>query len=205
MELENEEKELWGLVLAGGRSRRMGREKADLLYEGRTQLSRIIRLASQICAEVYVSLRKDQAPPAEFVEFDVKPLFDLAPGAGPLAGILTALKMHPDRPWLVLAVDLPFLDLDTIRYLLNNRMPSRRFTAFRNRRDGLPEPLCAIYEPNSLEVLLDYVENRNVLSPREILYKSDAHLLDQPNPYALDNVNTEEEYLEALKRIRMKE
>ena len=205
MDIKIGAKKPWGLVLAGGRSRRMGREKTDLLYEGQTQLSRIIRLAGQVCVEVYVSLREDQEPPAKLGEFGVKPLFDLVPGAGPLAGILTALKTYPDCPWLVLAVDLPFLDLDTVRYLIKNRMPSKRFTAFRNRRDGLPEPLCAIYEPSSLEVLLEYVECRKVLSPRRILNESDAHLLDQPVPYALDNVNTEEEYLEALKRIRLKD
>jgi molybdopterin-guanine dinucleotide biosynthesis protein A len=93
----------------------------------------------------------------------------------------------------VLACDLPFIDDSTLRHLVASRDPARVATAYRSTHDGLPEPLCAIYEPRSRALIDAYVAGGKDC-PRKFLIRSDALLIDQPNPRALDNVNTAEEF-----------
>jgi molybdopterin-guanine dinucleotide biosynthesis protein A len=81
--------------------------------------------------------------------------------------------------------------------LIRARRPQRLATAFRSSHDGLPEPLCAIYEPASRKPLLDHVTSGKHC-PRKFLIQSDVELLDEPNPRALDNVNTPQEHGDAL-------
>lgn len=190
---------LKGLVLAGGRSSRMGRDKAALEYAGRSQLERAFALLDPLVARCFVSVRADQQ--ADPLRARFPQIVDAAPGLeGPAAGILSALRTDPAAAWLVLACDLPFLDAGTLQHLIARRDPTRIATAFRSSHDGLPEPLCAIYEPAALAALEAFVAGgRNC--PRKFLIQSPALLLDQPRAEALDNVNTPTELDEARNRM----
>jgi molybdopterin-guanine dinucleotide biosynthesis protein A len=117
---------------------------------------------------------------------------DRHPGAGPSAGILAAQASEPAAAWVVLACDLPFLDAPTLAALIAGRDPARTATAFRSAHDGLPEPLCAIYEPSAREPLEAAVAAGKTC-PRRFLRQSAVALLDLPCAEALDNVNTPEE------------
>lgn len=182
---------LVGLVLAGGRSRRMGRDKALLRHgDGSTQLARAVRLLERHVQRVYVSTRADQADEPERRRFDQ--ITDRYSDIGPVAGILSALETEPDAHWLVLACDLPNVDDTTVRTLLENRSSQYPFTAYKSTHDGLPEPLCALYAPLARDIIRRFVDD-GVVCPRKILIRSGAHLLDQPEPTALDNVNTPED------------
>ncbi len=174
------------LVLAGGRSRRMGRDKAGLVHAGKPQLTHVIELLTPVVDKVWVSVRKDQ--PADPLRDAYPQIVDGENDAGPVAGILAALETHPDVDWLVVAVDLPNLDRETLEALLD-QASDPRFTAFRSVRDGLPEPLCALYRPAALPVIRRYVDE-GIVCPRKILIRSDAELLEQPKPGALENINT---------------
>jgi len=100
----------------------------------------------------------------------------------------------------VLACDLPYLDARTLDVLIAARDPQRVATAFRSSHDGLPEPLCAIYEPRALEGVRAHVAGgRNC--PRKFLINADTKLLDQPDARALDNVNTVAEYGHAMESL----
>ena len=182
---------LYGLVLAGGRSSRMGKDKAALSYSGKPQLERAGELLGPLVQEVYVSVRADQRDEPLRARFAQIP--DLQPGLGPIAGILAAQARHADAAWLVLACDLPLLNEKSLRHLIGARDPAALATAYRSSHDGLPEPLCALYEPASAAALASYVAaGRNC--PRKFLIESGAHLIDEPDPRALDNVNTPHEY-----------
>jgi len=112
-------------------------------------------------------------------------------GAGPIAGIAAAQAAHPDNAWLVLACDLPFVDDAAISHLIGRR-DGRPVVAYASSHDGLPEPLCAIYEPASRTgVLSALASGRNC--PRKFIAGTSVRLLEQPDPTALDNVNTPEE------------
>ena len=186
---------LYGLVLAGGRSTRMGRDKATLNYGGRAQLERAMALLAPHVIRAYVSVRADQR--AEPLRARFPQIADAQPNLGPIAGLLAAQAQHPEAAWLVLACDLPLLDATTLSHLLQARSPQRVATAFRSSHDGLPEPLCAIYEPHSREPLRAFVAAGRDC-PRRFLLSTDTLLVDGPNPAALDNVNTPEEYRLAM-------
>ena len=182
---------LHGLVLAGGRSSRMGQDKAALEYSGKAQLERAFGLLDKVVTQTFVSVRPDQAQDrlrARFLQ-----IVDTADDvAGPAAGIRAAQLAYPHVAWLVLACDLPFLDMATLQHLIARRDPARLATAFRSSHDGLPEPLCAIYEPAAAAAMADFLATgRNC--PRKLLINSDTLLLDQPTRKALDNVNTPQE------------
>jgi molybdopterin-guanine dinucleotide biosynthesis protein A len=186
---------IYGLVLAGGRSTRMQRDKAALHYHGRTQLEWAMGLLGPYVERAFVSVRPDQAHDPVRAKF--AQILDRHDDLGPIAGIVAAQDAHPDVAWLVLACDLPYLEAGTLEHLLHSRQPRRQATAYRSSHDGLPEPLCAIYEPASRPVIAAYVGSGRQC-PRKFLIKADVNLLEQPNPRALDNVNTPEEYGAAL-------
>ena len=179
-------KPIHGLILAGGKSRRMGRDKAHIAAVGKPQLEQCADLLAPVVDTVWVSVRQGQ--PADPLRDRYPKIVDYVPDGGPLAGVISALKTRPEADWLVLAVDLPQLDTPTLDYLLEHAT-DRRFTAFRSSHDGLPEPLCALYRAESVELLEGYFES-GIRCPRKVLIKSEAQLLDLPNPRALDNVNT---------------
>jgi molybdopterin-guanine dinucleotide biosynthesis protein A len=180
-----------GLVLAGGRSQRMQRDKALLPYRGETQLSRVARLLAPHVDQVYVSVREDQRDEPERARWPQ--IVDAISDIGPAAGILAAQAAKPQHAWLVVAVDLPQLDAATLAHLMQMRDTRRLATAYRSSLDDLPEPLCAIWEPASHAPFATFIATGRHC-PRKFLINHDAALIDLPSQQALHNVNTPEEY-----------
>lgn len=180
-------KPIYGLVLAGGESRRMGQDKALLARDGQSQLAHVVALLEQVTDRVFVSARREQQKETERSRF--AQIIDRIEGIGPVAGILSALHEHPQADWLVVACDLPNIDLATLEFLLEQRSMEQPFTAFQSSHDGLPEPLCALYRSGSEAIIQGFVDD-GIVCPRKILIRSDTRLLEQPNPRSLDNVNT---------------
>lgn len=181
---------VWGLVLAGGKSRRMGSDKALLLQDGETQLSRAVGLLAEHVDRVFVSTRADQAGDAERSKFEQ--IVDRYEDMGPVAGILSAMDSNKEVSWLVLACDLPNIDDATLAYLLKECSAEHPVTAYESIHDGLPEPLCAIYRPDARAMIDGFVEQR-IICPRKMLINSDTQMLAQPNPGALHNINSPED------------
>jgi molybdopterin converting factor subunit 1 len=190
---------LFGLVLAGGASTRMRTDKAALQYHGQPQLRWAFELVSKFCAASFVSVRPDQRDDA--ARAGHPQIVDRQPGIGPIAGISAALLEQPKAGWLVLACDLPFLTERTLLHLIAHRDPQKIATAYRSAHDGLPEPLCAIWEPAAREPVLAYIASGKQC-PRKFLINSDTALLDLPEHQALDNVNTVEEFGLATAALR---
>ena len=177
---------LYGLVLAGGKSVRMGEDKGMLNWHGIPQRYYMANLLSGICAEVYISCREEQAAG---IDSRYLTITDSHKDAGPIGGILSAFERHGAVAWLVLACDLPLLDAGTLKYLVDNRNPAAIATTFKSPYDGLPEPLVTIWEPESYPILLAKI-NDGMKCPRKALINSNAHILEPPNKIALTNANT---------------
>jgi len=188
---------LAGLVLAGGRSRRMQRDKAALEFGGETQLARAVRLVAGYAPRTFVSVRPDQRDDPERRRF--AQIVDGLADVGPAAGILAAQQSLPDHAWLVVAVDLPHLDAPTLERLIGARDRGAVATAYRSAEDGLPEPLCAIWEPASRALLAAFVAAGRSC-PRKFLLTHGVRLVELATPHALANVNTPSDYAAALAR-----
>ena len=184
-----------GLVLAGGYSKRMGKDKSSIRYAGTTQPELTAELLRSRCSEIFLSLRKGQGNATGLGNLNV--IHDRWESAGPLVGILSAMTEHPEAAWLVIACDLPFLDGTSLDNLLAQRDPTKIATAYRSSHDGKPEPLCTIYEAHARLILDDFFAN-DIRCPRKILMQTEPLLLDPVNPRALDNVNTPEDYEKAV-------
>jgi molybdopterin-guanine dinucleotide biosynthesis protein A len=166
----------------------MGSDKALLQRQGGSQLAHMVALLEGLLPRVFISNRRDQSGEPERARFEQ--IVDRYDDMGPIAGILSAMEVHPDVDWLVVACDLPNVDRTTIEFLLNNRDDERPFTAYRSSHDGLPEPLCALYGVGSDKCIRTFVAD-GVVCPRKVLIKSDTRLIEQPDPRSLDNVNTQ--------------
>jgi molybdenum cofactor guanylyltransferase len=189
---------IYGLILAGGSSSRMQRDKAALQYQGQSQLDRAYDLARRHLEQVYVSVRAAQV--SEPTRARKPMVVDSYAGEGPIIGIRSALAAYPHAAWLVLACDLPFLSDAVIEHLLRERDPTSYATAFKSAHDGLPEPLCAIWEPSAAQALNEYQKNAGTC-PRKFLIRNTAKLLDPFDAHALDNINTPEEYSQAAAEL----
>jgi molybdopterin-guanine dinucleotide biosynthesis protein A len=165
----------------------MGHDKALLVRDGQSQLEHVAVLLEGLVDRVYVSVRRTQQDEPERNRFAT--IVDRYDDIGPIAGILSAMDEHPDVDWLIVACDLPNIDPGTLACLLDNRSAAQPFTAFRSSHDDLPEPLCAVYRAGCDAVIRPFVDS-GVVCPRKILILSDTLLLEQPNPVALDNINT---------------
>ncbi|HET9502449.1 MAG TPA: NTP transferase domain-containing protein [Hymenobacter sp.] len=178
---------LRGLVLAGGLSQRMQTDKGRLRYgpEGREQREVAASLLAEVCQDVFVSCRAEQA--AE-LPAGLQPLPDAFLGLGPLGGILSAFRHDPNAAWLVLACDLPFLTADVLRQLVAGRQPARLATAFQSPGSDFPEPLITIFEPRAYPELLRFL-GLGYSCPRKMLINSDVEVLPTPGSDALRNVN----------------
>lgn len=138
-----------GLVLAGGKSSRLGRDKTQLRHNGRTLLEHAADLLGAVCAPIYVSCRDPRVAQG----FPV--ILDQTERVGPLGGIATALR-ELRAPIFVLACDLPFMAPRFLHRLLDARdsRPSTAvMTAWQQEESGFIESLVAIYEPAALPFL----------------------------------------------------
>ncbi len=180
---------LYGLLLTGGASQRMRQDKAALAYRGEPQLLRAWRLLTAVTERTFVSVRDSQRD--DPLRSGLPQIVDSYDAIGPAAGILSAQDRYPDAAWLVLACDLPLLDASTLKQLIDARDPSTDATVFTSSHDGLPEPLCAIWEPSS-HTLLQQRYEAGSYCPRKALLQSRIVQLPAPGA-ALDNVNTPEE------------
>lgn len=137
-------RELVGVVLAGGGSSRMGRDKALLVLDGRTLARRAADRLAAVCGRVLVADRGRGVVPG------VPSVAD-GPGRGPAAGILGAARAAPGRPLLVLACDLPAVPAELLAALAERAEPAPDLVL--PRWAGGVEPLAAVYGPGALSAL----------------------------------------------------
>ena len=103
---------MYGLVLAGGKSTRMGADKGDLEYRKLPQKVYLHQLLNKYCEEVFVSARKAQL---DAWQESLNYLADQYESEGPLSGLITAFEKFPDQDWLIVACDMPMVDHQVFR------------------------------------------------------------------------------------------
>lgn len=180
---------LHGLVLAGGKSTRMGQDKGLINYHGKPQRAYAFELMNDLCEQTFLSFREGQE-----VATDLPILRDRFKGLGPFGAMLSAFQAYPNHAWLVVACDLPLLDKKTLDFLVAKRNPSAVATAFYNPATDFPEPLITIWEPRSYPILLQFLA-QGYSCPRKILINAEIELVKLEKPDVLKNVNRPEELI----------
>ena len=177
-----------GFVLAGGKSLRLGRDKALLNWHGRTLLEHMLELLASATDQVRVVGRG--------------PLPDLFPDRGPLSGILTALETSQTDFNIVVAVDLPLLTKDFLKYLKSRIVISNHQIVA--CKIGSAFPLCMAFRRVLLTELHERVR-RGDLSVYKAVENSDAEVISESelrkagfDPSLFKNINTEDDYRSAL-------
>lgn len=195
--LEVSKPRLNGLVLAGGKSLRMGMDKGTVHWHGKEQRYHMSDMLQAYCGDVFISCRDEE----QKMEIDpqYKTLNDSFIGLGPYGAILSAFREQSDTAWLVVACDLPLVDQQMLEYLTANRSVKQLATAYHSPVTNFPDPLITIWEPKSYPVLLQYLA-QGYCCPRKVLINSDVELLQAPDAEALTNVNTPDE-MDRVKRL----
>lgn len=188
---------LKALILAGGKSSRMGTDKSQLKYrEEMTEAERMVRLCQDAGLKTFLSVATAEDVPATSASGFFADRFL---GLGPLGAISTALLNDPNAAWLVLPCDLPLFTEETLRSLMAARISGKVATALKIAGKPFPEPLAAIYEPRAYPRLLQFL-SLGYACPRKMLINSDVALLEIEDATPLTNANTPEER-EAVREV----
>ena len=190
---------VYGLILGGGHSTRMGEDKSKITYHGKSQVEYLYELLENKTEKTYLSCRQEQTSSSKLNR--ISTIEDRFLGFGPTGGILSAFQKHPNAAWLVVACDMPFVNAEVINDLIKGRNPYRLASCFYNEERKWPEPLCAIYEPKAALRLGQYLAMGNPC-PRKVLMNSSIENLKPISQTILGNVNTPEEFQEAYNQIQ---
>ena len=161
---------LTGILLAGGRSRRMGRDKALLELGGETVARRLLRVLRE-CAEELIIVGN---APERFEREDVPVIPDDAPGLGVVGGIATGIRAMRGETGIVIACDMPFLSGDLLRFVAASVGDADG--ALIESEKGY-EPLCAAYRKTLLPTL-DRMIAEGDLAAQRIVERGNLRVLD---------------------------
>lgn len=148
-------KNFCGIILAGGKSRRMGADKAELTLDGRTFLEIQVRKLQLLgAADIIISGKASDLP-------GTRSVMDIYPGCGPLGGLYSCFVSASQMYALVLSVDVPLISLSTLGKLLETHFRDN-FDATILTRDGRIEPLIAVYNTDTAGLLAELIENKKL-------------------------------------------
>jgi len=182
-----------GVILAGGKSTRMGQNKALLPYRGRTLIESVIETMTSVFSRVVLSVHQPNAYP----QLSLPTILDRYQGIGPMGGITSALESGESKIFCV-GCDMPFLNADLIRKICNFDSFDAVIPVGQNR----PQVLHALYSQSLLTSFQEGIRTRryrltDALENSNVLY---LHDLD-PEGRSFQNLNTPADYQHVLKNM----
>jgi molybdopterin-guanine dinucleotide biosynthesis protein A len=182
-----------GLVLCGGKSRRMGRPKAFLPYQGTTIVEHVISSMRDLFSEIFVVANEPEA----YEDLGVDVVKDILPYRGPLGGILSGLLVASNQYSFVIACDMPLVDKRLIRDMTSARHGND--VVVLSHKNGI-EPLLGVYSKNCIKPLEESLFAGN-LSVQDFLgglkaktYVCEFNSTDEEALPPFFNVNTPQDY-----------
>jgi molybdopterin-guanine dinucleotide biosynthesis protein A len=200
-----------GYVLAGGRSKRFGQDKARVRLGGEMMLTRTCRMVREVSGSVSVVADRE----SRYADSDVWVVEDLWPGEGPLGGILTSLLATTEtdggRDWnLIVSCDMPFLTGEWLTFLIGRALASPAQVVLAHSAAG-PEPLCACWRTDTAETLRKALE-RGVRKVTDGVALLRSEVLDERDWKRFDsrgrlfwNMNTAADYEDARRIVEAEE
>ena len=191
-----------GIILAGGLSTRLGRDKSIEPIENQTLLSRIYQRLLQITNDITVVVNTEEKA-KKIPVIDVNIVIDQYPNCGSLGGIFTGLN-HAQQEWaLVVACDMPFINIQLIEKMIKLRTNHDAVVPY---LDGFPEPTHALYSKKCLPYIEKYLKKNQLQISnffKEVnIKKLNTEIIKKHDPDLLSffNINNEKE-LNIAKRI----
>ena len=188
-----------GIVLVGGQSSRLGMDKSFINVNGQSLIEHIVAKLTRLSDDVIIVTNS----PDEYDHLEARLIGDIYPGKGALGGIYSGLRAAANAYSLVVACDMPFLDLNLLRYMI---ILAREHDVVIPRIGGLPEPLHAIYSKSCLEPI-DRLLARGGLkiidffSEVRVRYVEEGEVnIFDPQHLSFFNVNTPND-LEEMKKL----
>lgn len=188
-------------VLVGGRSRRMGQNKALLaLPDGKTLIEHVVEVASKAAQRVVI-LGECEALPRSLS--DLPKLPDAKPGGGPLAGLCSLLEYTGDAWALLLGCDMPYLAADVIHCLLAQASANADAVAFwHDERRGTYHACCALYHPRILtHARTELTDGKGSLQSLLARVRVASLKPDPLQTRMLTNVNTPEDHERVCREV----
>ena len=187
-----------GIVLAGGRSSRMGVDKASLMLDGVTMLQRSVDRLTPAVDELVLVAAPGRALPSVTTELPLREVEDPIEGEGPLVGIAAGLEACAGSAAVVVAVDMPFVEAELLRALVARLDDAHRWVV--PFADGRPQPLCSAFAVSALSLIRDHIAAGD-RAPMALAEDLDAYRMQADEWGAVDasgrsfvNVNTPEEF-----------
>jgi len=177
------------IILAGGKSARMGHDKALLPYGGVPLIQHIRDRLSPHFKTVCLAAND----PGRFAFLKCRVVPDEAPGHGPLTAIISALRTSPHDMNLIVACDMPAIDTALIRRMVRTATQTKTHVVVPRARGPYTEPLFAIYRKEAIHAL-DAAFTAGIRSVREAVAACEVHYLDLDADMAIPNVNTMDDY-----------
>lgn len=190
------------IILAGGNSTRLNTNKAFLeLIDSKTIIENIVSCLKGVFSEIIIVANNVEN--YKFLGFRVVP--DLIKNKGPLGGIYTGLKTASEERNFVLACDMPFVNVDLVRYMLK----FKEFDAVVPSYEGLIEPLYAVYSKNVLPIIESQIKNNElrinetIKKIKKIRYteKEEIEKFDKGR-LCFFNINSKEDFEKAKELIK---
>ncbi len=194
-----------GIILAGGQSRRMGRDKAQLRLQsdGPTLLERAIISLRAVVGDNLIVIANQ---PKKYL-LDLVVVSDNFPGNGPLAGLEAGLTVSQMNYNILVACDMPFLQVPLLQALVNWANEGDWDAVVPLNQEGLPEPLCAVYQRRTLEVARDFLQQKrnkmaDFLEAINTRYLTISYYEEfDPQLRSFKNLNTLQDYNEVVRNI----
>ncbi|MFC2038553.1 molybdenum cofactor guanylyltransferase [Chloroflexota bacterium] len=169
------------IILAGGKNRRLGRNKALEVFEGTTLIERVVKRLSPLSGQTLVitAMKREDLPPLDGVEL----VPDIKAGLGPLGGIYSGLVASSLPYSIVVACDMPFLNTELLRHMIE--LIGDYDAVVPRLENGMVEPLHAVYARKSLEVLKSQLDD-NSLKVHVLLEKLNVRYLEREESSRID-------------------
>ncbi|MDP1726697.1 MAG: molybdenum cofactor guanylyltransferase [Bacteroidota bacterium] len=186
------EQNLTGIILCGGESKRMGMAKALLVYNELPQYLAAYHLLAPLCNQVFVSCKTSQSA---WFSPNIPLCFDETAyeNTGPMAALLSAIKICAGNAVLLLGCDYPALQQEDIQLLIQTYKSANKSCCYVSGSHKMEEPLLAIYHPDDLQKLVHFYQ-AGQQSLRLFLNQTGAIKVEAENPTHIKSFDTPEDF-----------
>jgi len=161
--------QITGVIIAGGKSKRMGKDKLSLLFRGKTLLKNATELLENFTTNILISSNKD------ILDTKYPIVNDQIKNVGPIAGIYQALLVAKTSKILVVPVDMPILNIALIDYLLKNAKEEALINVYKTSTHT--QMLVGIYDQKLLPIIRNQMD-KNQYKLRDLLALSSVNMID---------------------------